>query len=78
MIPCSDVVLVLGHESVVHVPLVDGVIGDLDVHMPIFPLLETPIFVWLKVPTIACGDQLKSFGLCICPDLSYYRKYNHS
>ena len=41
MIPCSDFVLVMGHDSVVHIPLVDDLLGDLNVHMPIFPLLDS-------------------------------------
>ena len=62
MIPCSDFVLALELKLFVHVPLIDDLIGDLDVHMPIFPQ-EIPISVWLKATKIAGRDQLRSFGL---------------
>ena len=78
MIPCSDFVLVLEHELFVHVPLIDDLIGDLDVHMPIFPLQEVPISLWLKATKIAGGDQLRSFGLSGYPNTSCYRYYNRS
>lgn len=70
MIPCSDFVLALEHELFVHVPLIDDLISDLDVHMPIFPPQETPISVWLKATKIAGRDQLRSFGLSSCPNMS--------
>ena len=44
MILCSDFVLVLEYDSVVHVALVECIydlIGDFDVHMPILPLPES-------------------------------------
>ena len=44
MIPCSNIVLVLERELGVHVPLVDGLIGDFDVHTPTFSLQKTPAF----------------------------------
>ena len=44
MIPCSDDALVLERALDVHVPLVNDQTGDLDVHMPIYSLQETPTF----------------------------------
>ena len=44
MIPCSDTVRVLERDLDVDIPLVDGLIGDLDVHTPIFSLQETRTF----------------------------------
>ena len=42
MIPYSDFLLILEHELDVHIPSIGGLIGDLDVYMPISSLQAPP------------------------------------